>query len=455
MSRRKDPYGEGYTFRGDTDWRAEQRAKEKAEREEMMRKIGEYTVADVVEIHKTMLQQDALLERLTKAGVTYSRVVDFDNDKIVIGGGGSGATRVERPEFSVNIGDMVVISEETKQIVEVADRTQLGEIVTISKIIDYNRVEVGSITGSRVLRMCDAFTANVGEEWLAAPEGVLIHKIERPVAQEQTDYAPVHWDEIGGLAAVKQELQEALVLLRGDNRRMAQLYGIPQPKGLLLWGPPGNGKTMLGRAVATELAGNTQQFHYIKGPEILSKFVGQSEERIRNIFLKAREGHNQTGRPSIIFIDECDAVMNKRGSGRSSDVERTIVPSFLTEMDGLEQSHAFIMLATNRPDTLDPAIVREGRIDKHILVGEPDYDAIKAIFNHHLSKVPCDVYASSLAEAASEALIGKHELSGAKCVAVIDRAKRFAYRRELEKGVRNGICLADINQAIAEIWEVK
>ncbi len=394
---------------------------------ELPKNIGEYTVEELREMHKTMLLQDALLERLTKAGIEYTRVVDIDGDKLVLGGK---PIKVEKPDFPVKMGDWVVISEETKQITEASKRPIGGEVATISRVVDEHWVEVGGLMGSRLVRRQPGEKVTEGEEWVIASEiNILIRKIERPVKKTAQDYAPVLWHDIGGLVNVKQELRESIALLKGGDR-LSKSLGISQPKGLLFYGPPGNGKTMLGRAVATELSGEAKMaFIYVKGPEILSKFVGVAEERVRNLFVEARRHHATTGVPAVIFIDECDAVMNTRGSGRSSDVERTIVPAFLTEMDGLETSHAFIILATNRPDTLDPAIIREGRIDRHIEVGRPDIDSIKSILTSLTKKVPCMVTLAKEMDGIASALMGHKDLSGAHVAAVVERAKRQALRR--------------------------
>jgi ATP-dependent 26S proteasome regulatory subunit len=433
----------------DTEWRkeeAERRKREQKEREVLLKKIGEYTVDEVLKLHETVIKQNALLERLCKAGAEYTRIVDFDGDKPVTAAG----AKVEKPEFPVKIGDWVIASRETKQITETSQRAYDGEVVTVSRVIDDRRAEVGSITGARFVLRQPGINIEPGDEWLASGN-ILLHPVSRPLKQEaQNDYSPVHWDEIGGLHVVKQELRESIALLRGGDK-FSKAYGVTQPKGVLLSGPPGNGKTMLGRAVATDLAkGGDLQFLYVKGPEILSKYVGSSEEKIRSLFLRARGAFNKTGYPAVIFIDECDAVMNARGSGRSSDVERTIVPAFLTEMDGLEHSHVFLMLATNRKDTLDPAIIREGRIDRHIFVGSPDYDAAKHIFTVLLKKTVIAGQIAELAKHAADLVSDNHELSGAHCAAIIERAKRIAMRRDMGKSKPSGVSMADLEMAVRE-----
>jgi proteasome-associated ATPase len=132
----------------------------------------------------------------------------------------------------------------------------------------------------------------------------------------------------------------------------------------------------------------TSGFIYIKGPEILSKYVGVAEERIAQLFRRTREHKKKHGFPAVLFIDEAEAILSKRGTGISSDVNNTIVPAFLSEMDGLEETGAVIILATNRSDILDPAVVQEGRIDKKIHVGRPDQASAIDIFNVHMRNIP-------------------------------------------------------------------
>lgn len=191
----------------------------------------------------------------------------------------------------------------------------------------------------------------------------------------------VHWKEIGGLDEIKQELMEAVEwpIKRPD---VFKRMGIKPPKGILLHGPPGCGKTLLARAVATESEAN---FISIKGPEIFSKWVGESEKAIREVFRKGR-----TASPAIIFFDELDAVVPKRGFGfADSGASERVISQLLTEIDGIESLQNMVVIgATNRPDMLDAAILRPGRFDRLIYVPSPDQKALKEIFKIHAKDMP-------------------------------------------------------------------
>jgi transitional endoplasmic reticulum ATPase len=203
----------------------------------------------------------------------------------------------------------------------------------------------------------------------------------------------VHWEDIGGLEDVKRELNMSIEWPLKYSELFQQL-GIKQPKGILLVGPPGTGKTLLAKALATESEAN---FISIKGPELLSKWVGESEKGIREIFRKARQAA-----PCIIFFDEIDAIAPVRGSGfGDSNVTERMISQLLTEMDGLEELKGVVVVAaTNRPDMVDPALLRPGRFDKIIRLGWPNYETRVAIFEVHLRGKPIasDVNVHKLAE---------------------------------------------------------
>ncbi|MEM1990508.1 MAG: AAA family ATPase, partial [Candidatus Bathyarchaeia archaeon] len=191
----------------------------------------------------------------------------------------------------------------------------------------------------------------------------------------------IRWDDIGGLHEVKLELQEAVEWPLKYPELFEHMDARP-PKGILLYGPPGTGKTLLAKAVATESEAN---FISIKGPEILSKWVGESERAIREVFRRAKQAA-----PSIIFFDEIDAIAPVRGGGYGdSHVTERVISQLLTEMDGIEELRGVVVLAaTNRPDIIDPALLRPGRFDKLLYVPLPDFEARKEILKIHLRKKP-------------------------------------------------------------------
>lgn len=193
----------------------------------------------------------------------------------------------------------------------------------------------------------------------------------------------VKWDDIGALRSVKEELKEA-VEWPLKYSKVFEHMGAKPPKGILLYGPPGTGKTMLAKAVATESEAN---FISVKGPEFLNKWVGESEKAVRETFRKARQAS-----PCVIFLDEIDSIAPNRGSGScDSNVTERVVSQLLTEMDGLESlNDVVIIAATNRPDMIDPALLRPGRFDKSMFVGPPDEESREAIFNIHTRGKPLD-----------------------------------------------------------------
>ncbi len=229
----------------------------------------------------------------------------------------------------------------------------------------------------------------------------------------------VSWQDIGGLEPVKQLLVEAVEwpLRYAESFRR---IGIDAPKGILLYGPPGTGKTMLAKAVANESESN---FITVKGSALLSKWYGESEKRVEEIFRKARQVS-----PSIIFLDELDALVPVRGGGAGEPhVTERVVNQLLSEMDGLEELHGVVVIgATNRPDIIDPALLRPGRFDELIMAPVPDVESRRKIFQVHLRKVP-------LAEDIDmEALIGQTDnYTGADIAAVVRKAGRLALREDM------------------------
>jgi transitional endoplasmic reticulum ATPase len=235
----------------------------------------------------------------------------------------------------------------------------------------------------------------------------------------------VHWSDIGGLETVKQELKES-VEWPLTYARLFQHMGATPPKGVLLYGPPGTGKTMLARAVATESQAN---FISIKGPEFLSKWVGESEKAVRETFRRARQAS-----PSVVFLDEIDSIAPTRAGGTAdSHVTERVISQILTELDGLEPlNNVIVIAATNRPDIIDPALLRPGRFDRLIEIGFPDEQSRLQILKIHSSNKPLaeDVNLEDLAKRTDN-------YSGADLASLVNEATMLAIRECVLEGKAN------------------
>ena len=245
-------------------------------------------------------------------------------------------------------------------------------------------------------------------------------KIVQPSALREIsiEIPNISWDDIGGLEEVKKELRE-VVELPLKNPDSFRRLGIEPPKGVLLYGPPGCGKTLLAKAVASESEAN---FISIKGPELLSKWVGESEKAVRQVFKKARQVA-----PAIIFIDEIDSLFPRRGTGLDSGVTERVVSQMLTEIDGIQPLRDIVVIgATNRPDLIDPAILRPGRLERLIYVGPPDLQARHEILKVLTKKMP-------LAEDVDLWRIATltERFSGADLAALVREAAMSALREDL------------------------
>jgi transitional endoplasmic reticulum ATPase len=231
----------------------------------------------------------------------------------------------------------------------------------------------------------------------------------------------VKWEDIGALEEAKQELKEAVEWPLKFGKVFDHMNAKP-PKGILLYGPPGTGKTLLAKAVATESEAN---FIAVKGPEFLNKWVGESEKAVRETFRKARQAS-----PCVIFMDEIDSIAPERGTGGDSNVTERVISQMLTEMDGLEGlDNVVVIAATNRPDIMDPALLRPGRFDKSIYIGPPDKESRKSIFGIHTGKRPMaeDVDLDDLAEKTEGC-------TGADIAAICNEAVMNAVRRLVAGG---------------------
>ncbi len=231
----------------------------------------------------------------------------------------------------------------------------------------------------------------------------------------------VTWEDIGGLEEAKQELKEAVEWPLQFEDLFGHM-GAEVPKGILLSGPPGTGKTLIARAVANESEAN---FISVKGPEFFSKWVGESEKAVRETFRKARQAA-----PTIIFFDEIDALAPERGSSLDSNVSERVISQLLTELDGLEALHDVVVIgATNRPELIDPALLRPGRFDRRITIGMPDKDAREEIFKVHTKDKPVaeEVDIKNLAKKTKD-------MSGADIASICNEAVMLAIREYVQKG---------------------
>ncbi|MGG5751492.1 proteasome ATPase [Zafaria sp. Z1313] len=276
-----------------------------------------------------------------------------------------------------------------------------GELVSVKEVLDDGRVlAVGRADDQRVVRLAGPVSAEkvrVGDSLAVDPrtglamERVHLSDMQSLILEEVPDIA---YADIGGLGPQIEQIRDAVELpfLHADLYRE---HGLKAPKGILLYGPPGCGKTLIAKAVAhslaeraAELRGETSaQSHFlnIKGPELLDKYVGETERHIRLIFARARE-KAAGGNPVVVFFDEMDSLFRTRGTGVSSDVETTIVPQLLSEIDGVEKLDNVIVIgASNREDMIDPAILRPGRLDVKIKVKRPDAEGAAEIFAKYLT----------------------------------------------------------------------
>jgi proteasome-associated ATPase len=296
-------------------------------------------------------------------------------------------------------GDEVVLNE-SFTVIGVRDADGQGEVVTVKEVLDERRVLVyGRADEERVVELAEALRSvklRSGDALLLdLRSNLLTEKLIRQEAEELIleEVPDISYADVGGLDAQIEAITDA-VELPYLHRALFHDYDLPAPKGILLYGPPGCGKTLIAKAVANslsqkvgELTGNRNVRSYflnIKGPELLNKYVGETERQIRVVFQRAREKAEE-GVPVIVFFDEMDSLFRTRGTGISSDMESTIVPQLLAEIDGVESLRDVIVIgATNREDLIDPAILRPGRLDVKIKIERPDAEAAAQIFQRYL-----------------------------------------------------------------------
>ncbi|WP_129787555.1 proteasome ATPase [Promicromonospora panici] len=303
---------------------------------------------------------------------------------------------------------------EAMTVVGAGEYETTGELVTVKEMLGGDRVlVVGRADEERVVRLAgsvmdvplrvgDSLTVDTRSGFVF--EVVPKSEVEELVLEEVPD---IEYEDIGGLGPQIEAIRDA-VELPFAHPDLFREHGLRPPKGVLLYGPPGCGKTLIAKAVAHSLAGMVARanggnpevksfFLNVKGPELLNKYVGETERHIRLIFARAREKASQ-GMPVVVFFDEMESLFRTRGTGLSSDVETTIVPQLLAEIDGVERLDNVIVIgASNREDMIDPAILRPGRLDVKIKIERPDAEGAKEIFGKYLTK-ELPIHADDLTE---------------------------------------------------------
>ena len=402
----------------------------------------------------------------------------------------------ELDQSSFRKGAEVVLNE-ALNVVQVLRQDVVGQVATVKEFVGENRailVGRGDEEAVAVLSPMVEGELRVGDSVLYDPRaGYALERLPKEEVEEAIleEIPEVSYDDIGGLGHQIQDIRDAVEL----PFLYAELFfehDLKPPKGVLLYGPPGCGKTLIAKAVANSLAQQVSDktgrkdahsyFLNIKGPELLNKYVGETERQIRLIFQRAKE-KSAEGFPVIVFFDEMDSLFRTRGSGVSSDVENTIVPQLLSEIDGVESLKNVIVIgASNREDMIDPAILRPGRLDVKIKIERPDADSAREILSKYLTpKVPLHendlsasggsrerairrmidatverMYAQSeenrflevtYASGDKEVLYFKDFNSGAMIENIVRRAKKMAIKRFLSHGEK-GLQLEDLLSAI-------
>lgn len=459
----------------------------------------------VTTLQEAKAQIEALraeVEKLTAPPSTYAIFSSLNQD-------GTGNVYVSGRKMKVSMHPSIkgkdlrkgqeVILNEALNVIETRGFDVQGEVVRLKDLLEGNRALVTlHFDEEKVAELGEPLLAerlSVGDHLLYDPRsGCVIEKLPKSEAEELVleEVPDVDYARIGGLQRELEQVRDA-VELPFLHPTLFSEFQLSAPKGVLLYGPPGCGKTLIAKAVANSIAKKLghltgkevrSYFLHVKGPELLNKYVGESERQVREVFKKAKE-KAADGNPVIVFFDEMDALFRTRGTGISSDVESTIVPQFLSEIDGVERLRNVIVIgASNRQDLIDPAVLRAGRLDVKVKVGRPDAVAAKDIFSKyvrtdlpfdeeelkrhggnaktlvdHLTELTVDaMYATSeenkfievtYANGEKEILYFKDFASGALIEGIVSRAKKYAVKRAIAQEGR-GLRSEDLIRAIRE-----
>ena len=399
----------------------------------------------------------------------------------------------------IRIGDQVVLNE-ALAVVERRSGESTGDLVTLERVLEDGVRAVVRTRGDdeRVCDLADSLRGSILRSGdllrMDVRANLLLERLPQPEAEHLVleEVPDVSYQDIGGLDTQIEQIADAVELPYLHKDLFAE-YRLSAPKGILLYGPPGCGKTLIAKAVANSLAKKVavqngdekgrSYFINVKGPELLNKYVGETERQIRLVFQRARE-KSEEGWPVIVFFDEMDSMFRTRDTGISSDMESTIVPQLLAEIDGVERLQNVIVIgATNREDLIDPAILRPGRLDVKIRIDRPDREAASQIFERYLSDdlpIDADLVAecggpsgatAQLVAAAVEAMYSettqneflevtyqhgeketlyfKDFASGAMIENIVRRAKKSAIKRRLG-GAANGLTRLDLELAVRQ-----
>lgn len=469
---------------------------------EQVNKQNERLVAALQEAKTQIETLRAEVDKLTAPPSSYAIFSSLNED-------GTGNVFVSGRKMKVSIHPSIsgsqlrkgqeVVLNEALNVIEAKSFDRQGEVVRLKDVLEGGRALVTlHFDEEKVVELGDPLLADrlsVGDHLLYDPRsGYVIEKLPKSEAEELVleEVPDVDYSRIGGLQKELEQVRDAVELPFLYPDLFAE-YKLSAPKGVLLYGPPGCGKTLIAKAVANSIAKKLghrtgkeirSYFLHVKGPELLNKYVGESERQVREVFKKAKE-RAEDGHPVIVFFDEMDALFRTRGSGISSDIESTIVPQFLSEIDGVERLRNVIVIgASNRQDLIDPAVLRAGRLDVKVKVGRPDAEAARDIFSKYLSPdLPFDqseldrqggdrqafverltvrivetMYAASeenkfievtYANGEKEVLYFKDFASGALIEGIVSRAKKFAVKRAIAKE-GHGLRLEDLLRAIRE-----
>ena len=351
------------------------------------------------------------VEKLTKPPSAYGTYIGGNDDGTADVHVNGRKVRVSlHPDLSVDnleAGAEVVLNE-SMNVVLAREPGTSGDVVSLKEVLaDGSRALISSRgEEERIVDLADSLqgqTLRSGDSLLLDPRANLVlERLPRPEVDDLLleEVPDVTYEDIGGLNGQIEQITDA-VELPYLHQNLFREYDLPAPKGILLYGPPGCGKTLIAKAVANSLAKKVAEasgdekaqsfFINVKGPELLNKYVGETERQIRQIFQRAREKASE-GWPVIVFFDEMESLFRTRGSGISSDMESTVVPQLLAEIDGVEGLRNVIVIgASNREDLIDPAILRPGRLDVKIKIHRPDETAASSIFETYLTNdLPLD-----------------------------------------------------------------